>query len=97
MSPSAPKRCAEIFDDEGGRAERPDQVFPPMQVFDGSLFPIGSVGHFRQRAFVVVFHGNHVPIPSISVRDLQTGRLLVLTHVESTIAEHACDLGEDRV
>ena len=90
------KRFAEILDDEAGRAECPDQVFPPMQVFDGSLFSVGSVGHFRQRALVVVFDGNHVPILSISVRDLQAGRLLVLTHVESTITEHACDLVEDR-
>ena len=93
---TGPKRFAEILDDEAGRAECSDQVFPPMQIFDGSLFSIGSVGHFRQRAFVVVFDGNHVPIPSISVRNLKAGWLLVLTHVESTITEHACDLIEDR-
>ena len=46
---TGPKRFAEILDDEAGRAACSDQVFPPMQMFDGSLFSIGSVGHFRQR------------------------------------------------
>ena len=94
---TGPKRFAEILDDEAGRAECPDQVLPPMQIFDGSLLAIGLVGHFGQWAFVVVLDGDHVPVASISVRDLQAGRLLVLTHVESAIAEHACDLGENRV
>ena len=61
------KRLAEILDDEAGRTERPDQVFPSMQVFDGPLLALGLVGHFRQRTFVVVLDGDHVSVASISM------------------------------
>jgi hypothetical protein len=94
--PIGSERFAEVFDNEAGLAESSDEVFPPVQELDGSLFAVGLIGHFRQRPFVVVLDPDDISIASVAVRDLEAGGLFVLTDVKPVVSKDTSDLSKHR-